>query len=268
LGREYEVIFKHAQGLRIIQAMEKRNSERETIVDTLSKKSQSSLKKYQQLFVGTDLIFDLLRYEFLTFFFAPMPGALGFFLRKVFYKKLFAKIGNGTVIGPYVTLRCPKQISLGNTVLIDSNTVLDAKGSDSHIQIGDSVLIGKDNILSCTSATIVIGDDVSIGPNCHIRAGLCPIEMGSHITIGSHTVVISGNPDYKLKDIPMKSRVGSTEGITIGRDVWIGVGVRIIDGTNIGNGCVIGAGAVVTESVPDYAIAAGVPARVIGDRNK
>jgi acetyltransferase-like isoleucine patch superfamily enzyme len=248
--------------------MEERNSERETIVDTLSKKSESSFKKYQQLFVGTDSIFDLLLYEFCTFFFGPLPGALGFFLRRVFYKKLLAKIGNGTAIGPYVTLRCPKQISLGNTVLIDSNAVLDAKGSDSCIRLGNSILVGKDSILSCTSAAIVIGNDVSIGPNCHIRAGLSPIEMGSHVTIGSHSVIISGNPGYKLTDIPMKKQVGSTEGITIGNDVWIGVGVRIIDGTNIGNGCVIGAGAVVTESVPDNAIAAGVPAKVIGNRNK
>jgi acetyltransferase-like isoleucine patch superfamily enzyme len=157
---------------------------------------------------------------------------------------------------------------LGNTVFIDSNAVLDAKGSNSHIQLGNSVLIGKDSILSCTSATIVSGNDISIGPSCHIRAGLCPVEMGSHVTIGSHSVVISGNPDYKLNDIPMKSRIGTTMGITIGNDVWIGVGVRIIDGVDIGNGCVIGAGAVVTENVPEYAIAAGVPARVIGNRNR
>jgi acetyltransferase-like isoleucine patch superfamily enzyme len=225
LSKKSESSFKKYQQL-FVGAMEERNSERETIVDTLSKKSESSFKKYQQLFVGSDSIFDLLQYEFCTFFFGPVPGGLGFFLRRVFYKKIFEKIGNGTVIGPYVTLRYPKQISLGNTVLIDSNTVLDAKGSDSHIRLGNSVLIGKDSILSCTSATIKIGDDVSIGPYCHIRAGLSPIEMGSHVTIGSHTVVISGNPGYKLTDIPMKKQVGSTEGITIGNDVWIGVGVR------------------------------------------
>ena len=53
--------------------------------------------------------------------------------------------------------------------------------------------------------------------------------------------------------------------ITVGNDVWIGQGVSIVrkEGLRIGDGAVIGSGAVVTKSVPDYAIVAGVPARVI-----
>jgi acetyltransferase-like isoleucine patch superfamily enzyme len=64
----------------------------------------------------------------------------------------------------------------------------------------------------------------------------------------------------------MKRQVGSTAGITIGDDVWIGVGARVLDGVTIGGGSVIGAGAVVIEDVPEYAIAAGVPAKMIGTR--
>jgi acetyltransferase-like isoleucine patch superfamily enzyme len=246
--------------------MEEKYPERETIIDTLSKAGESPLKKYQQLFVGSAAMIDLIKYEFLTFFLASIPGAAGFFLRKVFYKNLFSTVGNGTIIGPCVTLRCPQQISLGNNVFVDNNVVLDAKGSSSHIHLGDSVLVGRNTILSCASATIKVENDVSIGPNCHLRAGICSIELGSHVTIGSHSAIISGNPGYRRLDIPMKSQVGSAGGITIGHDVWLGVGVRITDGVTIGNGCVIGAGAVVTEGVPDYAIAAGVPARVIGNR--
>jgi len=247
--------------------MEESYTQRETLLDDLSKEGDSPLVKYQELYVGSRSYLDLLKYEFLTFFFSSLPGALGFFLRKILYKRLLAEMGNGTVIGPHVTLRCPKQIFLGNKVLIDGSVVLDAKGPESKIQIGDMVLVGKNSILSCLSATMVIGNDVSIGPHCYIRAGIGFIELGSHITIGSHTVVISGNPSYERLDIPMKRQIGSTQGITIGDDVWIGVGARITDGVKIGSGCVIGAGAVVIKDVPDYAIAAGVPARIIGRRN-
>jgi acetyltransferase-like isoleucine patch superfamily enzyme len=56
------------------------------------------------------------------------------------------------------------------------------------------------------------------------------------------------------------------EGVLVEDDVWIGSKATILDGVTLGQGAVIGAGAVVTRSVPAYAIAAGVPARVIGQR--
>ena len=65
----------------------------------------------------------------------------------------------------------------------------------------------------------------------------------------------------------MMKQEGNAQGVTIGDDVWIGVGVRIVDGVRIGHGCVVGAGAVVIRDTPDYAIVAGVPARIIGSRH-
>jgi acetyltransferase-like isoleucine patch superfamily enzyme len=248
--------------------MDKISLERETIIDTLSKEDESPLKKYQQLFVGSASIIDLIKYELLIFFLASIPGAAGFFLRKVFYKRFFAMVGKGTIIGSGVAFRWPGQITLGENVFIDANAVLDAKGPNSHIDLGNSVLLGRNTILSCASSMIKLGDDVSVGPNCHLRAGLCPLEMGSHVTVGSHSAIVSGNPGYTRLDIPMKNQIGSTDGITVGDDVWIGVGVRITDGAVVGTGSVIGAGAVVLEDIPEYAIAAGVPAKVIGNRKK
>lgn len=51
--------------------------------------------------------------------------------------------------------------------------------------------------------------------------------------------------------------------VSIGNDVWIGMEVIIMGGVQIGNGAIIGAGSIVTKDIPDYAIAVGVPARII-----
>jgi acetyltransferase-like isoleucine patch superfamily enzyme len=249
-----------------VSDMEKQPATRESLIDTISTSDQSALEKYQSIYVGSRSWLALLRYEIYTTLLAPLPGALGFFLRKSMYKGFLAQLGRGSAIGPNVTLRCPGSISLGASVFLDNDTVLDAKGPDSSIQIGNSVLLGKGTIFSCASAAIQVGNEVSIGPHCYIRASRGAVELGSYLTIGAHSVIISGNPDYKRLDVPMMKQVGPAQGISVGDDVWMGVGVRIVDGVRVGTGSVIGAGAVVIDDVPDFAIVAGVPARVLGER--
>lgn len=246
--------------------MDKKHEEHTTLIGKLNQDSQSSLNKYQDLFIGSRSILGLIKYELITFFISALPGAFGYFLRKILYCSLFQKTGSGTAIGRNISLRCPGRISLSNNVYIDDNVTLDAKGEDSQIIVGESVLIGKNSILSCADGTIQIGSNVSIGPNCTIRASRSSVVLGSVITIGGHSVIISGNPGIDRLDIPMMLQTGQAEGITIGNDVWMGVGVRVVDGVKIGNGSVIGAGSVVTKDIPDYSIAAGVPAKIIGKR--
>lgn len=241
---------------------------RTTLIDQLSGQEASASSKYREMFVGKTSLTALFKYEMLITLFSTLPGAVGFFLRKRFYPALFGEMGRGTILGKNLTLRCPGRIALGKANMIDDNVVLDAKGTDAQISLGEAVLLGRNTIISCSSTSIVIGKDVSIGPNCFIRAGLGNIQMGSFITIGSHTSIISGNPNHQRLDLPMKHQVGSGKGITIGDDVWIGVGARIVDGVKIGNGCVIGAGAVVIKDVPDFAIVAGVPAKILGNRQE
>ncbi|NEQ84957.1 MAG: maltose O-acetyltransferase [Moorea sp. SIO2I5] len=70
-------------------------------------------------------------------------------------------------------------------------------------------------------------------------------------------------------DIPMMEQGVYSKGpVVIGDDVWLGAGAIVLDGVRIGKGCIIGAGAVVTKDLPDYAVAIGVPARVIRMRQQ
>lgn len=237
-----------------------------TVVDILEDDRQSARAKYQQIYVGSGAVRDFLRYELLMLFLSHLPGAAGFALRKVFYGKIFAGMGHGTVIGPAVTLRSPGRMTLGAKVFIDSNVVMDARGDQSRISIGNNVLLGGHSTLSCAAGSITMADEVSIGPYCYVRASRSPVVLGTNVTIGAHSVIISGSPDYRRLDIPMMKQEGQARGIRIGDDVWVGVGARIIDGVTIGDGCVIGAGAVVTRDVPAFSIAAGVPAKVLKQR--
>lgn len=244
----------------------KQQATRTTLLETLEEEERSAFRKYRELFVGTGSLLQLFRYELLTLLISPIPGALGMFLRKALYTPLFLTMGRGTVFGHSVTLRCPGRISLGANNFIDTHAVLDAKGRGSGIEVGDSVLVGTGTVLSCSDAKINIGSDVSIGAQCCIRAGIGDVTIGDSVTIGSQSVVISGSPDYRRLDVSMKRQIGRGEGIIVGDDVWIGVGVRIIDGVRIGTGSVLGAGAVVIRDIPEYAIAAGVPAEIMGHR--
>lgn len=113
-----------------------------------------------------------------------------------------------------------------------------------ELHIGDNSGIGQDCKLS---GRIVIGKDVMMGPNCIMRTY-------------SHA--------HNRIDIPMNQQGFEAERVMyIGDDVWIGTNVIILPGVNVGSHCIIGAGAIVTKDVPDYAIVGGNPAKIIRMRN-
>lgn len=85
--------------------------------------------------------------------------------------------------------------------------------------------------------------------------------------MGADVTVITRNHRHDRTDIPMMDQGFEEERpVYIGDDVWIGDRVTVLPGVHIGNGCIIAAGAVVTKDVPEYTVAAGVPARVVKER--
>ena len=130
------------------------------------------------------------------------------------------------------------------------------------------------------SSTAVLSDDkkISIGDNCwiwhhSILDGSNGIRIGKGVQIGawvgifthsSHIAIRLHGENYLRVD--RDDRVGYVRGpVTIGDYTFIGAGAKILPGVVIGNGCIISAGAMVTKDVPDNSIAAGSPARVIGN---
>ena len=85
--------------------------------------------------------------------------------------------------------------------------------------------------------------------------------------MGPDVLVFTSNHESGRTDIPMRLQGnGATKQVTICSDVWIGARVIILPGVSIGEGAVIGAGAVVTKDVPGYAVVGGVPAKIVGYR--
>ncbi len=114
---------------------------------------------------------------------------------------------------------------------------------------------------------ITLGDEVSVNARASLDGG------GKGLSVGRGTRIASGAVLYAFdhgmaEDRPIREQPVRSKGITVGEDVWIGANAGVTDGVVIGDHAVVAMGAVVTRDVAPWAIVAGVPARVIGDRRK
>lgn len=232
-----------------------------------NRKSQSAIDQYKSFFVGRHDWLSLFKYELFTSFFGILPGALGFLLRSKFYRSLCADVGRGVQWGSNITLRHPFKMHIGNHAAIDNDCMLCARGSDpGKFRIGDDTTISRGSFIQSKAGGIDIGAHSSIGVKCYIGA-VNDIKIGDHALIAGQCYIGGGRYPLTNNGIPMKEQGSYTDGpIVIGNDVWIGAGVKILDNITIGEGAVVGAGAVVTKDVEPYAIVAGIPAKKISSR--
>lgn len=239
------------------------------IQESITGKKQSKIKRYMDLVVGTDSYLDLLKYELIVLLFSRIPGALGVFLRGKFYSPLFKHVGRGVVFGSNMVLRHPNKIEISDNVIIDDNVLLDAKGSeDSGIFLGNEVFIGRNSILSCKGGKIYLDERANIGFNCEIFSSN-NVHIGKDNLVAAYTYIVGGG-NYKLDrtDIPINRQPDfeGKGGVVTGDDVWLAAHVVLLDGSKVGKGSVVAAGAVVSGEIPDYSIAGGVPAKILRER--
>ena len=178
-----------------------------------------------------------------------------------------ARLSRKGFISPSVVIH-HADLHLGAHVFMDDRVVIYQREHGGGISLGEGVYIYRDTILETGyGGTITIGQDSSIHPRCQLNAYLSPIQIGRGVMIAPNCAFYpydhGVSPGETIRSQPLKSKGG----ITIGDEAWLAFGVIVLGGVRIGNGAAVAAGSVVTRDIPDGAIAAGVPARVIKMRS-
>lgn len=158
-----------------------------------------------------------------------------------------------------------RRVAVGSGTVIHRGARLERTGGGS-IRIGRRCEIHAGSLISTYGGSVTLHDHVSVN-SFTVLYGHGGLEIGEGTRIAAHCVLIPANHGTSAEQ-PIRLQPMSQKGITIGRDVWIGAGARILDGCEIADGCVLAAGAVLLPDPPteSMAIYGGVPAKKIGVR--
>jgi acetyltransferase-like isoleucine patch superfamily enzyme len=178
-----------------------------------------------------------------------------------FLTKPFLKRSKGFLfIGKRVSITHSKHIVCGKNVKFEAYCEIHGLSSEGLL-FGDNVTIGRYSEIRPSSyygvgeigKGLVIGYNSSIGPNAYIGCS-GKIQIGNNVMIGPKCSMFAENHNFLEKNKDIKYQGVNQRGIIIEDNCWIGSNVIILDGVKIGTGSVIGAGAIVTKSIPKNTI--------------
>ena len=159
------------------------------------------------------------------------------------------------VVSLYYFVRCRS--------LVSNKAIVQLSG---QISFGPKTVVKPFAIVQTQTGRIAIGRGSAISSFDHISTGTTDLIIGNYVRIGPHVTVLGGSRNFRRRDTLIVDQGSYNPGTRIGDDVLIGANAVILPGCNIGQGAVIGAGSVVNQDVPPYAIVAGVPAKILGER--
>jgi acetyltransferase-like isoleucine patch superfamily enzyme len=190
-------------------------------------------------------------------------------LRGAIVRLWLGKATGPLFIGRNVRILAGSQLTTGRSVFIGDFSYINCY-SLNGVRLGNGVTLREFAWLQLTSDLdepgdrVEIGDGTYIGPRSTLGAA-APLIIGNRCQVGANVSFIAESHLFAAGREIYGQGV-SRRGISVGDDCWIGNNVIILDGVEIGEGTVIGAGAVVTKSIPPKCIAVGMPARVIRSR--
>lgn len=157
------------------------------------------------------------------------------------------------------------------SVLMPESTIIEPLavifiGERGRLNLGEMNTIYPGATIRIDQGWMETGREVSFGSGCHIYEPRAGLSIGDHSMIGGGVLICGVNHGYAERGVPMRQQPVEAAPIVIGQDVWIGMGAIILPGVTLGDGSIVGAGAVVTSDVPPGAVVSGVPARFVKDR--
>ncbi len=167
--------------------------------------------------------------NFLRRFLMPAP------LVSVYYLWKF-----GCKISPRAEVEVTPNLTIGRGAQISSFVKI--KASYGKLAIGERVAVATGVFMASDEGGVEIGDDTMVGPN---------------------SVIVGVNYRYDKLDVPVQHQGTTSKGIRIGKDVWIGANVVVMDGAVIGDHTIVSPGSVVSGRLPEKVVASGAPAKIV-----
>jgi acetyltransferase-like isoleucine patch superfamily enzyme len=162
-----------------------------------------------------------------------------FLMRRVLFRALCKRVGHGLQVGPQVVVMHPETMEFGDGVFIGAQSMLQGR----------------------FDGTCVIGNRVWIGPHAYFDARNLVLE--DYVGWGPGAKLLGSTHTAEPLDVPIIATDLVIKPVVVGYGADIGTNATILPGAHVGANSIVGAGAVVTEDVPEFSIVAGVPARIL-----
>ena len=154
-----------------------------------------------------------------------------------------------------VELRNSDQIKLGVQCRIQPRVILNGRSNlkDFGVNFGPETYLKENCYFDAYGGFIEIEGQCAFAQNTIIHGG-GGVRIGRRSIFGANCYIIASNHSFGSRELPTMLQGDVRKGISIGENVWVGGNVTILDGVNIGRNCVIGAGTLVTKSVPENSV--------------
>lgn len=193
-------------------------------------------------------------------------------VRGKFFSLFNPEISNDVFVGKHVKVCCKEKLTIGSKTKLQDNVYIDALSREGVI-LGKGTIIGRNSRIECTGSLQNIGKGVKIGNNttfgsdCYFGAA-GGIDIGNDVVAGQYIRFHSENHNFADVNTLIREQGVTHKGIKIGNNCWIGAGAVFLDGSEIGDGCVVAANAVITKKFSANSVISGVPGKIVKKREK